>query len=180
MIILSALDIFYVYFPLYAQSIGLSLSQIGWILTVQAASNALVRIFMPQLVRNFGRITILWIFMAIGALAYGIIPFQQQFMYLLITAFILGTGLGVTQPLTIVLSYNASPPGQSGEVLGLRLASNRLAQTIVPFLFAYISSFIGLGMIFFIKSVLLFTGSLTARRISEPGNRQNEKHVKNG
>jgi MFS family permease len=180
MIILSALDIFYVYFPLYAQSIGLSLSQIGWILTVQAASNALVRIFMPQLVRNFGRITILWIFMAIGALAYGIIPFQQQFMYLLITAFILGTGLGVTQPLTIVLSYNASPPGQSGEVLGLRLASNRLAQTIVPFLFAYISSFIGLGTIFFIKSVLLFTGSLTARRILEPGNRQNEKHVKNG
>ncbi|MGG3888941.1 MFS transporter [Metabacillus fastidiosus] len=167
MLILSSLDIYSVYFPLYGQSIGLSVSQIGWVLAVQGAASALVRIIMPKLVEAYGRVTILWIFMGIGALAYGFIPFQDQFSIILIISFIIGAGLGITLPLTIILSYNAAPPGRSGEVLGLRLASNRLAQTVVPFLLAYVSSFVGLGIIFVIKSVLLLSGSLTARGISD-------------
>lgn len=105
--------------------------------------------------------------MSVGALAYGFIPFQDQFSLILLTSFMIGAGLGVTLPLTIILSYNAAPKGRTGEVLGLRLASNRLAQTVVPFLLAYVSSFAGLGIIFIIKSVLLLSGSFTARGISD-------------
>ncbi|MFS0574029.1 MFS transporter [Sporosarcina sp. 179-K 3D1 HS] len=167
MIVLSALDIFYVYFPLLAQSLGLSFSQIGWALAAQASANALVRIFMPRLVNNFGVTTILWIFMLIGAFGYGIIPFLHEFAAIFIFAFILGTGLGVTQPLTIILAYTFSPDGRSGEVLGVRLASNRLAQTIVPFAFAGISNFIGLGPIFLLNSFLLMGGAFIANNISK-------------
>ena len=165
MIILSALDIFYVYFPLYAQSIGLNFSQIGLLLGAQAGSNVLVRIFMPRLVDRFGRVTVLWIFMMIGAVSYGMIPFFQEFTFLFTVSFLLGAGLGITQPLTIVLSYNLSPPGQTGEVLGIRLAANRLGQTIIPFIFANLSSLTGLGAIFFIKAIVLAAGALTARGI---------------
>ncbi|MEK3934848.1 MFS transporter [Sporosarcina sp. FSL W7-1349] len=167
MIVLSALDIFYVYFPLLAQSLGLSLSEIGWALSAQATANALVRIFMPHLVNKFGITTILWIFMLIGAFGYGMIPFLHGFAAIFLFAFILGTGLGVTQPLTIILAYTFSPAGRSAEVLGVRLASNRLAQTIVPFAFAGISSFIGLGPIFFMNSLLLIFGAFTANGISK-------------
>lgn len=176
MIILSALDIFYVYFPLYAQSIGMSLSQIGWILAFQAGANSIVRIFMPKLVLYFGRVNILWVFMLIGAISYGTIPLLQSFPQLLFMAIILGTGLGVTQPLTIILSYNTAPSGQTAEVLGIRLASNRLAQTIVPFIFAILSNVVGLGFIFFIKSVLLIGGALTARGIKEIN--EEDKHLR--
>ncbi|QGQ45616.1 MFS transporter [Metabacillus sediminilitoris] len=165
MIILSALDIFYVYFPLYAQSIGLNFSQIGLLLGAQAASNVLVRIFMPRLIMMFGRVTVLWIFMMIGAISYGMIPFLHEFSLLFAASFLLGAGLGVTQPLTIVLSYNVSPPGQTGEVLGIRLAANRLGQTIIPFVFANLSTLIGLGPILFMKAIVLAAGAITARGI---------------
>lgn len=180
MIILSALDIFYVYFPLFAQSLGFKPSQIGWILAAQSVGNSLSRFFMPKLVQQYGRVTILWMFMGIGALAYGTIPFMHHFVFLFFTALVLGAGLGVTQPLTIILSYNASPPGRTGEVLGMRLASNRLAQTIIPFFFASLSNVIGLGPIFFIKSFLLVTGALLARRITDPSNDQDAANKRSG
>lgn len=167
MIILSALDLFYVYFPLYAQSFGLSLSQIGWILAIQAAANSLVRIFMTSLINRYGRVTILWTFMVIGAIAFGAIPLIHDFLYLFIISLVLGTGLGVTQPLTIILSYNASPSKRTGEVLGVRLASNRLSQTVMTIIFANLSTLIGLGPIFIIIAFLLIIGAWSASGISE-------------
>ncbi|WP_066251314.1 MFS transporter [Neobacillus drentensis] len=178
MVILSALDIFYVYFPLFAQSLGFRPSQIGWLLAAQSLGNTLSRFFMPKLVEHYGRITILWVFMGIGALAYGSIPFMQQFVLLFCTALILGAGLGVTQPLTIILAFNASPHGMTGEVLGIRLASNRLAQTIIPFFFASLSNVIGLGPIFFLKAFLLIIGALTAKRMTDPSEKQKSENKK--
>ncbi|MFP7298262.1 MFS transporter [Neobacillus niacini] len=167
MIILSAVDLFYVYFPLYAQSQGIRPSQIGMILAVQALMNSLVRIFMPKLIILIGRVKTLYIFMSMGAIAFALIPFFSSPYTLAISAFLLGTGLGVTQPITIILTYNASPPGRTGEILGIRLASNRLAQTIIPFLFASLSTFIGLGAIFLINSFVIFFGAWMAHGIKD-------------
>lgn len=165
MITLSSLDIFYAYFPLYGQLLGLSLSQIGWILSIQAFSNALVRVFMPRLIQLYGEVKILWLFMIVGAVAFGSIPFQSNFLIIIVTAFVLGAGLGVTQPLTIILAYSYSPQEKTAEVLGIRLASNRLAQTIIPFSLASFSNLVGLGSIFIIKSLMLFYAVLVARKI---------------
>ncbi|WP_338450648.1 MFS transporter [Niallia oryzisoli] len=177
MLILSALDIFYVYFPLYAQSIGLNFSQIGLLLGALAAANVFVRIFMPKLVMMFGRVTVLWIFMMMGAISFGMIPFLHEFSLLFAASFLLGAGLGITQPLTIVLLYNISPPDQTGEILGIRLASNRLGQMIVPFVFANLSTLFGLGPILFIKAIVLAAGALTARGIID---RVNQEEISEG
>ena len=167
MIILSAIDLFYVYFPLYAQAQGIRPSQIGLILAAQALMNSLVRIFLPKLISLIGRVKTLYIFMGIGAFAFALIPFFSEPYTLAIAALLLGTGLGVTQPITIILTYNASPPERTGEILGIRLASNRFGQTFIPFLFASLSNIIGLGAIFLLNSFFLFFGAWIAHSIKD-------------
>ena len=165
MLVLVSLDIFYVYFPLLAVSTGLRSSEIGWVLAIQAMFAALVRIFMPTLVQKFGRIHILSTFMFIGALAYGTIALAEHFFVIAIIAAIVGIGLGIGQPLTITLTCILAPEGRTGEALGARLAGSRLAQIIIPFMFAAISSATGLGAIFVIQGFILMIGAGIARGI---------------
>lgn len=167
MLVLSALDLFYVYFPLYAESIGFTASQIGILLGVMAGANMLARVFIGKLITLFGRVNTLWLFMLIGAVGYACVTFTSSFAALFLIVFIIGAGLGVTQPLTIILTYNLAPINQTGEVLGIRLAANRLSQTILPFLFANLSTLIGLGSIFIFKALLLGIGCLSAKGIQE-------------
>jgi len=172
MLCMAVADLFYAYFPLFASSIGLSPSQIGWIFAIQGTTSALARVFMPRLVENYGRTRTLWVFMSIGALAYGSLPFLHQYHFIFIISAILGAGLGVAQPLTLILSYNSAPKGRTGEALALRLPANRLAQVTLPFLFAGISSLIGLGAIFVVKALVLGFGAWMASGIpSKDGDR---------
>lgn len=167
MLILAALDIFYVYYPLYASSFGLSPSEIGWILAIQAFASIITRIFMPYLVLKYGRIKVLYVFMFFGAIAYGSISFFEQFLFIALVTVVLGFGLGITQPLTTIITYNLAPKGHTGEVLGLRLAGNRLSQIIIPLVFASMSNLIGLGAIFFIKAIVLGGGAILAKGIKQ-------------
>jgi MFS family permease len=165
MLILSTLEIFYVYFPIYFSSIGMSSSEIGWLLTIQASAGAIIRLFIPFLVERYGRTSVLWVFLSIGAIAYGLLPTFNHFSLIVLASAIFGMGLGIGQPLTIVLTYNAAPKGRTGEALGTRLAGNRLAQIIFSLVFAGVSQFTGLGVIFTIQAILLFAGSLLAKGI---------------
>lgn len=165
MLILAALDLFNVYYPLYANSIGMTPSEIGWILTTQALASVITRIFMPALVKKIGIIRLLSIFMLFGAIAYGVIPLFETITYILIVVTIIGTGLGIVQPLTIMLTYDLSPPERTAEVLSIRLAGNRLAQVILPLIFAGISNVTGLGIIFTIQAFLLGAGAFIAKNI---------------
>lgn len=169
MLNLAALDIFYVYYPLYSSSIGMSPSEIGWILAIQSSASVVARIFMPKLVARYGRIQVLSTFMFCGAVAYGILSFVHIFTYIVFITLILGFGLGIAQPLTTIQTYNLAPQGRTGEVLGIRLAGNRLSQVIIPLLFAGISNLTGLGAIFIIEAVVLGAGATFARGIKAGG-----------
>lgn len=167
MLILTALDLFNVYYPLYASSIGMNPSEIGWILTIQALASVVTRVFMPALVKKIGMIRLLSIFMFLGAVAYGIVPIFETIAYIFIVVAIIGAGLGIVQPLTIILTYDLSPSDRTAEVLSVRLAGNRLAQVILPLLFAGISNVTGLGIVFTLQACLLGTGALIANSIKK-------------
>lgn len=167
MIILASLDIFYVYFPLYASSIGLSVSQIGLLLSLMALGNIIARVFLEGLLKWFGRIRAFYLFIALGGIAYGCIGFTEDVYLLLIVVIVLGSCLGVTQPISIILAYNLAPPRQTAEVLSIRLASNRLAQTALPFAFANASALWGLGALFTANAFVILLAAFQAKQIQE-------------
>jgi MFS family permease len=167
MINLAALDIFNVYYPLYSSSIGMSPSEIGWILTITALASVIIRIFIPSLTAKLGRAKLISLFMFCGAIAYFAIPLTSYYPLIILITLLLGCGLGITQPLTTIVSYNLAPKGHTGEVLGIRLAGNRFSQIITPVIFAGISNLTGLGAIFIFEALLLGAGATLARGMTK-------------
>ena len=167
MIILSALDIFYVYFPLYAESIGLSASKIGFLLSMMAAGNIVARFYIESVLKFFGRVNALAYCMLLGAIAYALVGFTTNFALLFVFVLVIGCCLGITQPISIIIAYNLAPKNQTAELLGIRLASNRLAQTLLPFVFANMSTIWGLGTIFGFKALLVAITAWNSKSIKE-------------
>ena len=150
--------------PVYAESIGLSPSQIGLVVGALAAALMLVRAVLPLLVRLANEERVLARSLVLAALACFCFPFVNQFGPMLVVAFVMGLGIGCGAPLSMVLVYNRSPEGRSGEAMGLRHTVNKATEGVVPIVFGSISTAFGMLPVFAAVGVLLCIGSLQLTR----------------
>jgi MFS family permease len=158
-LIITGIDLFTFYMPLYGRSIGLSASVIGTILGMQAAAAFVVRLWMPRLAKRFGERSVLTGSLLVAGLTYLAFPSFENPYLLGLISFVLGLGLGCGQPLSIILTYNDSPPGRAGEALGLRLTVNKFTQIAVPILFGSLGTAAGVHPVFWANALLLIAGS---------------------
>lgn len=154
-VVITGLELFTFYMPIYGRSIGASASEIGLVLASYAAAAFLVRIVMPRLSRHLGPERLLAAALLVGALAYVLFPLFTQMPVLAGIAFVLGLGLGLGQPLTIMLTYDRSPPGRSGEALGMRLTVNKVTQIAIPLLFGSLGTAFGVLPVFLANAAFL-------------------------
>lgn len=158
--ILTGIDLFQFYMPIYGNAIGLSASTIGVVLSMFAAASFVVRLVMPALVRRWSAETVLTWSLYAGALAYLVFPWFGSPVLLAAIAFALGLGMGCGQPLTLSLIYSRAPPGRSGEALGLRITINNFMHIAVPLAFGTIGSALGVAPVFITNALLLGGGGL--------------------
>ena len=102
-------------------------------------------------------------------------PFVDGFVPLLLMAFALGLGLGCGGPLSLVLAYNRSPDGRSGEAVGLRQTVNKATEVVVPILFGAVSTALGMIPVFWIDALMLAYGGMLMR---DDARRKNEEPPK--
>ncbi|MGN7476998.1 MFS transporter [Solibacillus silvestris] len=157
-IILTAVGLFEFYFPIYANTIGLSPSVIGMLVGANALAFIISRLLMNRLQRKYAPVQILGSCLLIAGGGFFLLPFFSSIPMLGLISFVMGLGLGCCQPLSIVMAYNASPSGHTGEVLGIRLTVNKAVQFAVPIVFGSIS-FVGFFPIFWMNSILLVCSS---------------------
>jgi len=162
-LIISGIDLFNFYMPIYGHSIGLSASVIGTILGMEAAAAFVVRLGMPRLAKRFGERSVLTASLFVSGLTYLAFPSFENPILLGVTAFALGLGVGCGQPLSIIMTYNDSPPGRAGEALGLRLTVNKFTQIVVPVVFGSLGTAAGVHPVFWANSILLITGGYFSR-----------------
>jgi predicted MFS family arabinose efflux permease len=167
MIIVSGLvttgwDLYTFYVPIYGHSIGLSASTIGTILGAFAAASFIVRVALPVLTKRFSVETVLAAAMCLAALLFLPFTFITFVPALLALSFGIGLTLGVSQPLTLNLTYNRSPEGRSGEVTGLRLTINNITHIAVPLAAGSIGALLGIASVFWASAgILLVSGYLS-------------------
>lgn len=163
-IILTAIDLFQFYMPIYGHAIGLSASAIGAVLAMFAAASFIVRIVMPRLVKHYGEERVLTASIFSAAATYVLFPLVESGLLLGAIAFLLGLGTGCGQPLTMMMIYSRAPEGRSGEAFGLRMAINNLTHIVVPLFFGAVGSAFGVTPVFLANAAMLGAGGALSRR----------------
>lgn len=158
-VVMTGLDLFQLYMPVYGHAVGLSASAIGLTLGAYAAAGFVTRALIPILIKRYTEQKILAWSLVAAAAAFVAIPFFTGAVALCIVCFLLGLGMGLGQPLGVILTYNASPPGRAGEALGLRIAINNSMHVAVPSAFGAIGSLIGLAPVFWLTAACLVLGA---------------------
>jgi len=163
-LVVTGMDLYSFYVPIYGHSIGLSASTIGTILGMFAAASVIVRIVLPALTRRYGVEAVLSAAMFAGAAFFLPFPLIQSVPALLALSFGIGLALGCGQPLTLNIAYNRSPPGRSGEVTGLRLTINNITHITVPLAAGALGVALGVAPVFWVNATLLATSGYLARK----------------
>lgn len=163
-IIETGLELFNFYLPIYAHGRGFSATQIGILMGAFAAALLLVRVLMPHLAQRTSEERVLSVTLMLGAATCMLFPLVESYALLFSLSFVLGLGLGCGSPLSMVLAYNRSPPGRSGEAIGLRQTANKVTEVLVPLVFGSLGTAFGIAPVFWADALMLAVGGYIMSR----------------
>ena len=159
-----AWDVYGFLMPLYGHRIGLTAAAIGIIMSTFALATLTVRALLTQLVRHVRHWVLIASAMTLTASAYLLFPFVSSVPLLIALSFMLGLGLGASQPVIMALLYEASPPGRQGEAVGIRTTVMNGSQTFIPLASGAMSAALGMTPVFALIAAALFIGAWFARQ----------------
>lgn len=162
--ILTGIDLFQFYMPIYGNAVGLSATTIGVVLSMFAVASFVVRLVMPALVKRWTAERVLTWSLYAGCITYLLFPLFESAVLLAVMSFALGLGMGCGQPLTMSLIYSRAPEGRSGEALGLRVSINNFMHIVVPLMFGTIGSVLGVAPVFVANALILGSGGVLIGR----------------
>lgn len=158
-IVATAQDLMMVFLPVLGEERGLPVAVVGVLLTLRAGASMLSRIAFGPLMKRFGRVRTLRLSMLVAAVSQcgPLLPVPVEVLAIIIAAG--GFALGVALSCTISLTIHYAPPNGRGTALSLRVAANRISQTVLPFMAGLVAVPLGTAGIFMLGSVTLFVVS---------------------
>lgn len=150
--------------PVHGTIVGLSASEIGFVLGCFALATFVIRLAMPALSRRFTEWQVLTFSLFSAALAFALFPLFSSGGPMMAIAFLLGLGLGAAQPNIMSLVHSRSPEGRVGEVLGVRSTIIHSNQVFLPLVFGAFGAVLGAAAMFWTMAVLVFAGGVGAVR----------------
>jgi predicted MFS family arabinose efflux permease len=151
----AAWDVHQFVVPIYGSSLGMSASAIGILLASYSAATLAIRAAMPWLARRIPEWPLILGTHVVGFLIYFLYPFTASMPAMMVLSFILGLGLGLSQPVVLSLLHRMAPPDRAGEAVGLRMVVVNGTQTLLPGAFGAIGGIFGLATLFWGMSLLL-------------------------
>lgn len=165
-LITAAYELYGFYLPVHAHISGVSASKIGLILGAYSIATLVSRVALPSLTRRMPADDVMFWFMLISAIGFVLLPICRSFYPLGLTSFLIGIGSGLGPPVLMMLAFNRSPGGRSGEVTGLRLTVNNISRVAMPLVSGAIGTVAGSIPVFLMNAVILAAISWLSRRSS--------------
>ena len=100
---------------------------------------------------------------SLGGVALALIPLFQWPLMLCLLSFVFGLGMGSGQPIITMLTFQNSPPGRSGESVGLKVTANHVTNMVSPMIFGSIGTLAGLLPMFWANALLMVAGACLSR-----------------
>lgn len=152
-VVVASVDVFVVFLPAWAQERGISSATVGALLGVRALVTLAIRFGLRRLLSALGMDRLLVWSLVASVAGFTLLPFSGA-----ATAFpvmvLLGVGLGLAQPLTLVIVMERMPQARQGSAIGMRLTCNRAAQVALPLGLGLAASMLGGDSVFFLTGVL--------------------------
>lgn len=157
-------DLFAFVIPLYGSEIGLSATTIGVILGAFGAAVFVVRLVLPAVAHRLDEWRVLIAAMLLSGATLLVFPLVAGVPLLMALAFLLGIGLGGTQPLIMALLYDKAPAGRGAEVLSVRTWLINFTQTSVPLASGALGAAFGMLPVFWGMAAALLVAGLVSLR----------------
>jgi MFS family permease len=157
-------DLYTFVMPIHGSSIGLSASTIGLILGSFGSAIFVFRLILPWVVRRFNERKLLLGAMVLTGLMLALIPLVKSVPLLMAVSFVLGLGLGGTQPLIMAMLYEKAPAGRGAEAVGMRTQLLNITQAGIPMIFGALGALLGMAPVFIAMAAALLAGAWYARR----------------
>jgi MFS family permease len=143
------------FYPVYLERAGVSITQVGILLSIIGVSSLAVRAVLPAVERRLGTLTVLIWSTGLAIAGAAGTPLSSNLVVLTIGALLIGVGLGANPPITVNLVAEHSDARDRGLAVGLRMMANRSAQVAQPVVFGALAATIGLGLAFPVSGALL-------------------------
>ncbi|MNC84462.1 Major Facilitator Superfamily protein [compost metagenome] len=157
-------DLFAFVIPIHGSQLGLSASTIGIILGAFGAAVFVVRLALPLIVHRLDEWRMLIAAMLLSGATLLLFPLINGVPLLLALSFLLGIGLGGTQPFLMALLYEKAPEGRGAEVLSVRTWIINFCQTSVPLASGTLGAALGMLPVFWAMGVSLLAAGWFAAR----------------
>ena len=157
-------DLYAFMVPVLGSELHLTATQIGSVLSLFAVAVLVVRFFMPRLTRSLGERGVMIAAMAISGVTFLAFAFAHNYSLMLALSFVIGLGLGASQPIILSMLHDAAPPGRIGEVNGIRMTMISTSQWTMPLVFGMLSASTGMLPLFLIVGGGILSGSWFAKR----------------
>lgn len=156
-------DLYAFLMPLYGTQLGIAPAKIGIIMATFAVATLVVRLALQVLIRRVRQWVLITGSMSVAATSYLLFPLVSTPPLLTALSFVLGLGLGCSQPVIMSLLYEASPPGRQSEAVGVRTTMINASQTFIPLASGALSVALGTAPLFWMLAATLFGGAWFAR-----------------
>lgn len=157
-------DLYTFVMPIHGSSIGLSASTIGLVLGSFGSAIFVFRLILPWVVHHFDERKLLIGAMVLTGCMLALIPLVHSVPLLMAVSFVLGLGLGGTQPLIMAMLYEKAPPGRGAEAVGMRTQLLNITQAGIPMIFGALGAWMGMAPVFITMGAALLAGAWFARR----------------
>jgi predicted MFS family arabinose efflux permease len=164
-----AWDLFAFVIPIHGSQLGLSATTIGVILGTFGAAVFVVRLALPVIGHRLDEWRVLIAAMLLSGATLLVFPVVAGVPLLMALAFVLGAGLGGTQPLIMALLYEKAPAGRGAEVLSVRTWLINVSQTSAPLASGALAAALGMLPVFWAMGLMLLAAGYVALRRTDRG-----------
>nr|WP_283101532.1 MFS transporter [Halomonas populi] len=167
--VLFALGAHGAFLPVYLESLAMTATTIGLLVSLRALCAMLVRPFMSSIIMRLGGRSKTLI-ASVAAVAAGLVwtGMTSELALLALFAVLIGLGSGISQPLSMVVLAEHVPAEQRSSALGMRLMGNRGAQVLAPLLLGVLAELMGFALTFLFAGLLLLGFLVLVMRLA-PG-----------
>ena len=166
-LVLASVDLFLAYLPALGHDRGIAAGTISAMLVARSLLSMFSRLFLGPMVKVLGRRRVMVWSIAVSAAALLLFALPLDVALLLVLSSIYGFAIGTCQPITMSWIAELADPGTRGLAMSLRLASNRLGQTLLPTALGALSAVAGVGGVFIGTGIMLAGGAWSGAAVGQ-------------